>query len=108
MQNCPISFFDPTAILKEATVVQAGEIQVLSDAVNSPVVRMPGRRFPGVVIQGDSLHYMSVLAKEIQQISMRLNCEELVDLTADLNKLLADKLAGYEKTLRSHDLELPY
>ena len=89
-------------------MVEAGEIEVLSDTVNSAVVRMPGRKFPGVVIQGDSLHYMSMLAKEIEQMSMRLNCEELIDLTADLNKLLADKLAGYEKTLRSHDLDLPY
>jgi hypothetical protein len=34
---------------------RAQEPEVLSDVSNNAVVRMPGRRFPGLVIQGDSL-----------------------------------------------------
>jgi hypothetical protein len=30
--------------------------KALSDATNYAVVQLPGRAFPGVVIQGDSLH----------------------------------------------------
>lgn len=32
------------------------EADILTDGGNDAVVRMPGRRFPGVLIQGDSLH----------------------------------------------------
>jgi len=35
------------------------EVEVLSEASNYAVIRMPGRHFPGYVVQGDSLsHFM--------------------------------------------------
>ena len=41
------------------------EMAVLCDTVNSPVIQFPGRRFPGILIQGDSLKSMAELADEI-------------------------------------------
>ena len=37
-------------------------VKVLSDEVNVPVIHFPGRRFPGSLIQGDSLKIMTDLA----------------------------------------------
>jgi hypothetical protein len=34
---------------------RAAQVEVWSSEVNAAIVRMPGRRFPGAVIQGDSL-----------------------------------------------------
>ncbi len=31
------------------------EVEIFSETTNSPVIKMPNRKFPGVVIQGDSL-----------------------------------------------------
>ena len=31
------------------------EVELFSDGSNDAVVRMPGRQFPGMVVQGDSL-----------------------------------------------------
>lgn len=37
-------------------MTQRIEVEALSSDVNAPVLRIPGRRFPGVLIQGDALH----------------------------------------------------
>jgi hypothetical protein len=39
------------------------EIEVYSEATNQAVVQMPGRQFPGSVIQGDSLSILYKLSK---------------------------------------------
>ncbi len=39
-------------------------VEIYSDATNSAVMRHPGRRFPGVLVQGDTLHSMCVAADE--------------------------------------------
>lgn len=36
------------------------ELEVFSEASNYGIVRMPGRQFPGCVVQGDSLSIMAV------------------------------------------------
>lgn len=88
--------------------MEALEVEVLSDAPNDTVIRMPGRRFPAIVVQGDSLHYMSALAGKIHSISRGLKSQELKDLSADLEMLLADKMAHYDQTLKFHKVESPY
>jgi len=32
------------------------QVEIYSDASNMAIMRHPGRRFPGMLIQGDSLH----------------------------------------------------
>ena len=41
---------------------RATQLEMWSEQVNSAVVRVPGRRFPGVVVQGDSLSILFDLA----------------------------------------------
>ncbi len=31
-------------------------VEIYSDQSNMPVVRHPGRKFPGLLVQGDTLH----------------------------------------------------
>lgn len=43
------------------------ELEVYSDASNSAVIQTPGRRFPGSVIQGDSL---AILCEDLRNVAL--------------------------------------
>lgn len=69
---------------------------------------MPGRKFPGVVVQGDSLNILLGLANSILDRAMATGNTELVDDAQELRQLLAGRLRYYEATLQRHGIELPY
>jgi hypothetical protein len=82
------------------------ELDVFSTATNQAVVHTPGRRLPGLVIQGDTLWNLQEMAKGV-----------VVDLGEggrpfENAQELADQLHGslehYEATLNAHGLPLPY
>jgi hypothetical protein len=83
------------------------EIEMFSETTNCPVVRVPHRKFPGVVIQGDSL---SVLLCEAQGICKMVaeNDPELPDAADYLKGLLWDYVREYEHVMEANGLELPY
>jgi hypothetical protein len=84
------------------------EIEVFSGSVNQAVVRMPGRRFPGSVIQGDSLSMLFGLARKIHADVAGLANEELTGNAAELLNLLDARIRHYERVLAQHNIELPY
>ena len=86
----------------------AVEMMVLSDAVNSPVIHFPGRRFPGVLVQGDSLKVMASLAAEIGKHLSIGDVEEARSAAEDLAEQLRCHVKVYEDTLAAHRLTLPY
>lgn len=53
------------------------ELIVFSDSPNVAVIQVPGRQFPGSVIQGDSLAILCGLARSIHQRASVLKDEEL-------------------------------
>jgi predicted RNase H-like HicB family nuclease len=82
------------------------ELEVFSTATNHAVVRVPGRRFPGAVVQGDTL---SALLRNAEQILRELRAgRSPVDETEELTEALRQLLGHYERTLIQHDLPLPY
>ena len=84
------------------------EIEVFSQASNVAIVRMPGRRFPGSVIQGDSLRSLLDLVEEIEERTKASTDEELIGIVSILKERLTDGLTHYEAVLREHDIDLPY
>ncbi|WP_428307695.1 DUF6959 family protein [Lacipirellula sp.] len=84
------------------------EIEVYSEASNSDIVRMPGRRFPGCVIQGDSLSNLLCNAELVCSIAERSGDEELIDAAAEVRDALLGRLAHYERVLGEHGISLPY
>lgn len=86
------------------------EVEVFSEAPNHAVIRAPGRRFPGAVIQGDSLSILCTEAKEIsEQIrSLQINDEELLYLVQDHQDRLLGRLLHYQQVLLEHGISLPY
>jgi hypothetical protein len=81
-------------------------VEIYSDASNAAVMRHPGRRFPGVLVQGDTL---IILLEQATCVSESARIEE--DARAALDSLLErlrDLLGHYNETLLEHGLELPF
>lgn len=85
-------------------------LNVFSEQSNQAVVQMPGRAFPGSIIQGDSL---SILCSEAKEISSRLKAmacgvEELLYPAQEHQEKLLDRLLHYQNVLADHNAPLPY
>ena len=81
-------------------------VEIYSDATNAAVMRHPNRRFPGLLIEGDTLHNLSrmaarALARAEPGSDLR---EELVEMAEDLQA----RVRFYKSVLIEHGLELPF
>jgi len=82
--------------------------KVLTDAGNWSVVQLPGRRSPGVVVQGDSL---SIIVGELSRARAALRSGGPVEAEDELTGVLerlTGAMAHYELTLRDRGIALPY
>jgi len=84
------------------------QIDVLSEGVNCPVVQMPGRKFAGVVLQGDSLRILLDSAEEVQQLCGSLGNADLSAAVASLREKLAGYVVSYEQAVTEAGRDLPY
>lgn len=84
------------------------EAELFTDGGNDAVVRMPGRRFPGVVVQGDSLHILRSDVAEVVEACERGALEEARDSVGLLLTNLDALLARYEAALGEHEIPRPY
>lgn len=84
------------------------QIEIVSEAVNCPVVQMPGRKYPGVVLQGDSLKILLDSAEEVQQLSGSVRNTDLSAAVASLREKLVGYIASYEEAMKEAGRELPY
>ena len=83
-------------------------VEILSDASNAAVLRHPGRRFPGVLVQGDTLHSMCQAAdRACAGASGVLGAEEYEELD-ELRSQLRAFLSHYRQVLSQHNLPLPF
>ena len=69
---------------------------------------VPGRRFPGVVIQGDSLKILLDHAQEIEELATQCQNEELNSAVAHLKLILSGYVEEYETTMKANGRDLPY
>ena len=83
--------------------MQIEHVEIYSDQSNMPVMRHPARKFPGLLIQGDTLHALCAQAAEALSVSSDAR-DELVDLH---QRLLA-MLAHYTSVLQEHQVDLPF
>lgn len=83
-------------------------LEVLGKDPNAWVVQVPGRAYPGLVIQGDSLKNLHSLTGALREHLARSDHDEADEIAGEVRDILASYLAAYEKALREHELELPY
>jgi hypothetical protein len=88
--------------------VERVEVELFGDGGNSCVVRMPGRQFRGILVQGDS---MSIILEQLAEIEQRLkdaSTQEALEAVTWLADDVSRLLNGYEYQLAQHAIRLPY
>ena len=81
---------------------------VLSSASNVAVVQLPGRRFPGSVVQGDSLSILFGLACEVEDHAIASSNTELIQAAIELREQIEGRLRAYDRVLLQGGIERPY
>ncbi|MFE6035999.1 DUF6959 family protein [Streptomyces sp. NPDC056452] len=84
------------------------EAQPFTGGGNNAVVRLPPRRFPGVLIQGDSL---SIIRREVAEVVEACDQGDLAGARETAGFLLADLdalQARYTAALDTHKIPRPY
>jgi len=85
---------------------QRQELEIIQNTVNAVVARVRGRAFPGMLLQGDTLHS---LYQSACRIVARGSVEGREDDDAEfIRDTLEGMLVVYEKVLQEHGLRLPY
>ncbi|WP_303747919.1 DUF6959 family protein [Stenotrophomonas pigmentata] len=79
------------------------KIEVYSDVPNMAVLRHPGREFPGLLLQGDTLNALCV-----QIADVLAGGPDALDDLEDLQSRLLGMLSHYISVLEEHDLKLPF
>lgn len=81
---------------------------ILSHISNSGIVHLPGRRFPGIAIQGDTLSALYDSTLYLLTQFREQNAEEEYYEVLPIAEQLHAHLLHYEKTLKEHGFDLPY
>ncbi|GFE04956.1 hypothetical protein OG879_23960 [Streptomyces caniferus] len=84
------------------------EAELFTDGGNDAVVRLPGRRFPGVLMQGDSLHILRSDLAEVVEACERGDLAEAQDSAGLLLEGLDALLTRYADALQEHEIPRPY
>jgi hypothetical protein len=82
--------------------------EIYSDQTNAAIMRHPGRKFPGVLVQGDTLYSLCVSADaSCQAFRSQAHTEEYQHLN-DLRNHLRSLLSHYKAVLTEHQMPLPF
>lgn len=84
------------------------KIKLYDRVPNSGIVHMPGRRFPAVAIQGDSLSIMFGTALSFLEHAKESGNEDLYYEALELAEKLQNHLLRYESVLDKEGFEKPY
>ncbi len=86
------------------------KLEVFSEASNLAIVRPPGRKFPGVVIQGDSLSNLCSCAIEVARRlpDLGVKDEAVLGAAEELVEGLVARMLHYQDILDQHGIALPY
>jgi hypothetical protein len=81
-------------------------VEIYSDAPNA-VMRHPGRKLPGVLVQGDSLAKLCASADTLIAAGWGVLSEEDFEKLSGLRDQLRGYLNQYKAVLAAHGIELP-
>jgi hypothetical protein len=83
-------------------------VEIYADATNAAVLRHPGRKFPGVLVQGDALYsWCQVMDFVCSRARSQLDEESFSELNEIRNSLWST-LAHYKTVLAEHDIPVPF
>jgi len=83
-------------------------VEIYSDKTNAAIMRHPGRNFPGVLVQGDTLLLLSNRADWLcKTLREEIDSEAYGELN-HLRNALQGFLTHYKETLLAHEMRLPF
>ena len=88
--------------------MHTSKVEIYSDQTNAAVMRHPGRRFPGVLLQGDSLYSMCRQADEACAGAKGQLGADAYDELNELRNALWRYLNHYKSVLLEHQIALPF
>jgi hypothetical protein len=83
-------------------------VEIYSDATNAAIMRHPERRFPGLLVQGDTLSGLCRRTSEVYERLAGTVDEESRWALFMLSDELRSFLAHYKNTLQEHGIDLPF
>jgi|SRR5665213_923365 len=94
--------------IQKCLLMKTITVEAFSEKINCPVIQMPKRQFPGIVIQGDSLKVLLGLSEEVISFADKKNEEDLKETALELKELLSGYMKIYEAAMQNNGKELPY
>lgn len=82
--------------------------RLLTSASNYAVVQLPGRNFPGVVFQGDSLHALLSAVGAVTESLRSGKVAKAQDQLSSIEEQLSQVLTHYKQAVLSERPALPF
>lgn len=83
-------------------------LQVYSEETEYPVVGLPQRELPGIVVEGDALVKLYWRAMDLVEQLEGKEEEGSFLFALELAEMLESYVRTYERTLRENDLQVPF
>ena len=83
-------------------------VEIYSDTSNAAVMRHPGRKFPGLLVQGDTMRNFCVEADAACESARGVLDEEGFERIDSLRNDLWLLLDHYKRVLGEHGIPLPF
>ena len=83
-------------------------VEIYSDQSNAAIMRHPDRRFPGVLVQGDSLYSLCVQADDACAAARGKLSSDVYGELNELRNTLWNYLNHYKSVLGEHQISLPF
>ena len=93
--------------MAEGDKMKMESVEIYSDASNKAVIRHPGRAFPGVLVQGDTLHGMVASLRYVMGNGAGLD-EESAGRLREVAERMEEMLAHYRSVLTANHIRLPF
>jgi hypothetical protein len=71
-------------------------------------VQLEGRKFPGLLVQGDSLKQVEVLVEELMELRQRDAVDEFDEVLSEVAEVIKGLTESYESMMSEAQLALPY
>lgn len=84
------------------------EIELFTNQGNGAILKLPNRKYPGVLIQGDSLSSLSRMINLASTEFDESNYLELKDSIMQIKIEIDNHLKNYENILIEEGIEIPY
>jgi hypothetical protein len=85
------------------------EVEVLCSSIEEgTIISGLGRKFPGLLVQGDTLNHLFELVVSINEKGVSHGDEALAAEITKLRNIIGKMLMQYEGALTAHAISLPY